>query len=442
MQHGLLSIVALGLMGPLLGATLRASAAELQGDLRLLGQVRRGDQTRETEAPHNLYGNLALSGLRHGSSLDSLFRLERDFGIDDGASDFYAGSLRVPGAIPGVEMTLGRQFVSEGPSGVFVADAGKVRIDPGWPVAFTLFGGAPRYFEPTYSSAILSQDETIWGGSIRAARWQGTELSVGYFGLDRADHVLRQLITGALSRSFLQLPGLPTFYGSIAYDPDHQNLDLASAGVDILVPQPRLRFNFEGTYYKPQDHEHDRPLRDFNRREDAIFELFSTSELVQWRGGVTQALSTTVSAVADYSFQRYAQQEGDQFEISHIASAGLLWLPGGDGLELVKLEYYVIDADGGSVNGGKAYYESRVYEQLVLRTKLDVTGYEKESHQSDVAISGFLGLGYVILPGLVWELNFEANHNDRFDEDFRFGFVIDYNFRQRLPRVTGERRVS
>jgi hypothetical protein len=109
---------------------------------------------------------------------------------------------------------------------------------------------------------------------------------------------------------------------------------------------------------------------------------------------------------------------------------------------VVKLEFYVTDGDGGSVYGGKAYYESRVYEQLVFRTKLDVAGYEKESHQSDTAISGFLALGYVVLPGLICELNFEANHNDRFDEDFRFGFLVSYNFRHRVPRPKGEQGTS
>jgi hypothetical protein len=417
----------------LLVTLVPAGAQELRGNLSLLGQVREGDQTRETEAPNDIYGDLTLGRLHHGSRFDTFFRLERDFGIEDGASDFYAGFVQVPGAIPGVEMTLGRQFVSEGPSGAFVADAGKVRIDPGWPVSFTLFGGAPRYFEPTFSTEILSDDETIWGGSIRTACILGTQLSAGYFGHERADHVLRQLMTGTAQRSFPELPGLPTLYGSIAYDPDHQNLDLGTAGVDFFLTQPRLRLNFEGTYYKPQDHEHDRPLPDSDLREDAIFELFSTGELAQWRAGITYPLGSSIWAVADYSFQHYDQQEGDQLENSHLASGGLVWLPGGDGLEVVRLDYYVIDSDTGNVNGGKAYYESRVYEQLVFRTKFDVSGYDSDTNREDVALSGFLGIGYVILPGLVCELNFEGNQNNRFDEDFRFGFLIDYNFRYRVP---------
>jgi hypothetical protein len=45
-----------------------------------------------------------------------------------------------------------------------------------------------------------------------------------------------------------------------------------------------------------------------------------------------------------------------------------------------------------------------------------------------------MGLGFVILPGLVCEVYLEANHNNRFDEDFRFGFAIDYNFRHGLRK--------
>jgi hypothetical protein len=208
---------------------------------------------------------------------------------------------------PGVDMTSDANL-SEGPTGVHDADAGKVRIDPGLPVSFEVFGGAPRYFEPTSSNTEISQDETIWGGNIRAARWQGLNLAVGYFGLERADHMLQHLITATASRSFLELPGLPTFYGSIAYDADLQNLDLGTAGVDIIVPWPKLRLNVEGTYYKPQDHEHDQPERNPNERENALFEEFSTSELDQWRAGVTCPFTPALAGVLDYSFQHYAQQ--------------------------------------------------------------------------------------------------------------------------------------
>lgn len=409
--------------------SLAATAQELRGKLFLLGQVREGDQTRETEAPNEFYGDLQLVRLPHGTRLDGYFRLERDFGIDDGASDFYAGSMRVPAGLPGVDVSIGRQFLSEGPGGAFVADAGRVRIDRGWPVSLTLFGGAPRYFEPTYGPSVLSRDETLWGGSIRSRRWNGGQLTAGYFGLDRDDHVLRQLLTGTASQSLASLlPAAPYLYGSIAYDPDHQNLDLASAGVNLL-PVSRVQLNFESSYYKPQDHEHRIPLADPDRREDAIFELFAASALWQWRTGASCAITPAVTAALDYSFQNYEHVEDGQIENSHLASLGLLWLPGGDGLEVVRLDYFVIDSDTGRVNGGKAYYENRVYERLVFRARFDVAGYEKENNQSDVAVSGLAGMGFVILPGLVWELTFEGNHNDRFDEDLRIGFQIDYNFR-------------
>jgi hypothetical protein len=426
---------------------LHAEAQELRADLSALGQVRDGDQTRKTEAPNDLYGDLSLTGLPHGSRVDTFFRLERDFGTDDGASDFYAGAIRVPGAIPGVDMTLGRQFLNEGPGGVFIADGGKVRIDPGGPVGFTLFGGLPRYFEPTFSSNILSQDEVIFGGNMHAVRWRNTQLSLGYFQQERDSRALRHLVTGTASRVFPELPGAPNFYGSLAYDADRQNLDLGTAGVDMFWSGPRLRFNFEGGYYNPQDHSNPRPVSDPNLRVNPIFDLFSVSEMAQWRGGLSYAVCPTISAVVDYSFQHYDQQERDQqqgrqVENSHLGSAGLVWLPGGDGLEVVRLEYYAVHGDGGNVSGGKASYESRVYERLVFRSKVDVTGYEKESHQGSVAVSSLVGLGYVVLPGLTWELNFEGNHNNRFDRDFRFGFLISYRFRHRLHEPAGERSAS
>jgi hypothetical protein len=195
----------------------------------------------------------------------------------------------------------------------------------------------------------------------------------------------------------------------------------------------KLQWNVEGTYYKPQDHDHDHPTPDLNRREDPIFELFSVSYMSQGRSGLRYALRPNLSALIDYSFQHYDHDKG-QRENSHVASAGLLWLPGGDGLETVRAEYYVVDSDGGRVNGGKGTYENRVYDKILFRAKVDVLYYDKVNNQAAVAASGLLGLGVEPLPGLLCELNFEALHNDRFDSDLRFGFLIDYRFRQPLRR--------
>ena len=425
---------AIGVLGVLLSSAA-AEGQDVRGDLSAYGQVREGDQTRETEAPSYLYGNLGVDRLPHGAELGTVFELGRDFGIDDGTSDFYAGFVRVPSAPPGVDVTLGRQFLSEGPGANFVTDGGKVRFDPGWPVAFTVFGGRPRYFEPTYSTKILDDDEWIFGGNVSAAHWRGGQLTLGYLQHERDHRVLRQLVTGTANRSFTKLPGLPNLYGSIAYDVDRQNLDLGTAGVNFVLAPLRLQWNVEGTYYKPQDHSHDFPTPDLNRREDPIFELFSVSAMDQWRSGLRYALRPNLSALVDYSFQHYDHQDGrdgTQRENSHVASAGLLWLPGGDGLEMVRAEYYVVDSDGGRVNGGKGTYESRVYEGILFRAKVDVLYYDKVNNQAAVAASGLLGFGIEPLPGLVFELNFEALHNDRFDSDLRFGFAIDYNFRHTL----------
>ena len=417
-----------------------ARAQELQTDLTLLGQVRDGDQSRETESPTNFYGD--LNGDHRGYHVETFFRLQRDFSLDQGAADFYAGYLETPSLGPGVSVTVGRQFLSQGPVGVYVADAGKVRLaPPSSPVALTVFGGKPQYFEPTYNSPLLSQDEVIYGGNLQTTKLHNGSLSVGYFQQERNQRVLRQLITASGSRSFTALPGMPSFYGNLAYDADHQNLDLGTMGMQGFLAQPRLLFNLEGTYYKPQDQNSHTIIADRNRREDAIFELFSVSRLLQFRGGLRYILTPSLSVFGDYSYQRYDKLT-NRVADGHVGGTGVLWLPGGDGLEQVRLEYYVIDGDGGNVNGGKAYYENDVYERLRFRTKLDVTYYEKENNQRDTAVSSLVGLGYVLFPGLVCELNFEANHNMRFNEDFRFGFAVDYKGRFRSKPAEAQPRES
>src|SRR5262249_25374067 len=136
--------------------------------------------------------------------------------------------------------------------------------------------------------------------------------------------------------------------------------------------------------------------------------------------------SRTISTYADLSYQRYEQLQSSYVN-GYVWSSGLLYLPGGDGLETVRAEYHGVDSAGGSVNGGDLAYENRVYESVLFRTKCDVSYYDKATNQSGTAVAGLIGIGYMFLPGLVGELNFEGNRNQLFPEDFRLGFFISYS---------------
>jgi len=412
-------------------AALPARGAELWGDLDLLGQVRQGYQDRETEAPVDLYGDLGAANLWHGSEAETYFRLEQDLATGDNTGDFYAGYARVPNLLPGVQATVGRQLLNEGPGGVFVADAGKVNVDVGWPVSFTVYGGAPQYFEPTYSSPIISQDELLWGGNIRTTRWRGGQLTLGYQQWERQSKVLRQLVSGSGVQRMARWWGAPQFYGTVGYDADRQNVDTATGGVDFTVPAPLLLVNLAGTYYQPQDNTD--LLPDINWQEDPIFQLYSNSNLVQVRGGVRRPFSRSLSAYADYSYQTY-DNAVDETQNGHLAHAGLLWLPEGDGLEQVLIAYYLADSSGGNVNGVSLYYENQVYERIVFRFRTDLAYYDKESNQSDWPVHTLTGIGYELAPGLLGQLLFEANRNVIFDVDLRFGFALSYNFRHTVER--------
>jgi len=401
-----------------------ASAAEVHGGLTLLGQVREGDLSREKEAPTNVYGELGAGGLHYGASVDTYFRLERDFGLEDSTTQFFVGSAR--GNFPGGNFSLGRQFISEAPGLASVADAGRVTFNLGTPVSLTVFGGQPRYFEPTYGSERMSQDEQIFGGSVRAKLWRQGQVGVGFAQLNRDQRTIRQLVTVNALHSLNVLPGRPDLYGNLAYDADRQNVDLVSGGLTTFVGTPRLSLNFESAYYNPQDPGQGRAV-DLNRREDAIYELFAVGHMLQFRGAVRYAFSKTLSAYSNYSYQRYETVPGI-FENGQLASLGLTWLPFEDGLEIVRLEYYLADSRGGQVTGGRASYESRVYERIVFRTHINLAGYDKVNNQTSVLANGRIGLGYLLLPGLLCELNMEGNRNERFDDDLRFGFLVRYDF--------------
>lgn len=400
-------------------------AGELDADLRFVGQVREGDLTRETESPVDFYPTVGLYDLPFGSSLMAFARAEYDFGTGDGTGDFYEGALHVPGVIPGARVIGGRQFLGEVPGGVYVADAGRVDIDPGWPVAFTLFGGVPRYFEPTFGSNIQSDDEVLFGGNVRASPLANSHLNLGYMQQNRGREV-RQLVTAAYRQGLPDLVGAPSLYGSFIFDADRQNIDLVSLGGDGFFLGRSLLVNVESSYYKPQD-QGKQVQTDIDRREDAIFEVFSVSQLIQARSGVRYFFTPSLSGYGDYSFQYYEQLSDENVD-SHIFKAGLQWLPYGDGLETVGLEYVMINGDQENLQGARAQYQNDVYERLSFRVNFGFDYYEKISNEKDTAISSLVGLGYDILPNLFCEVNIEANSNQRFDEDVRFGFQLAYNF--------------
>jgi hypothetical protein len=405
-----------------------ARAVDLRFEPSILGQVRNGDGYFDgpTEFPVELYGDLGLSNIRHGTTLDTYFRLQDDFAnANNTETDFFSGVLRVPAALPGWDLQLGRQIVAESPVGIWDADSGQMRLNLGnTPFSITAFGGQPRYWEPIFSSPSLSQDEQIFGGSVRMTPYEGGAVALGYLQQIRQGKELMQQITLSGTRAFRSLPGLPSLYGNFAFDADHANIDRVRAGVQSFVWKPNLLLNFESGYYKPQDNGRIL-IRDINRREDAIFQGFSLSEELQFRGGLRYNLTRTVSTYGDLSYQRYQQTQGNYVN-GYVWSTGLLYLPGADGLEMVQLEYYGIDSGGGTVNGGRISYENRVYEDILFRAMCDVGYYDKASNQSGTAVASLIGLGYQFLPGLVAEVNFEGNKNQFFPEDFRFGFFITY----------------
>lgn len=423
-RHG-----SLGAIAVLLLAALPAPGAELRTNLPVLGQVRDGYPSSGTEAPIELYGDLGISGLPHGTTLDTFFRLEEDFAQLEGKTQFFSGVLRVPAAVPNLDVQLGRQIVSEVPLNIFDADSGQVRVGLGGPFSATVFGGQPRYWEPTYGSPSLSQNEQIFGGSLRMARFRSGALALGYLQQIRQGREIKQLLTGTGTRTFAGLPGLPNVYGNVAYDADYQNLDLVRAGVQSSVWRPQLLMNFESAYYKPQDNGKVL-ITDINRREDPIFQVFSLSQMLQFRGGLRYGITPRLSSYVDLSYQRYERLAGSYVN-GYVWSGGLLYLPGGDGLETLRTEYYGIDSAGGTVNGVRGYYENRVYDRILFHAKCDIATYDKATNQNDTVLASLIGVGYVLLPGLVAEVNFEANRNQFLPEDFRFGFFIIYDARYR-----------
>ena len=432
-------------IGALLAGVVVATevpAADLSANIKVPGQVREGYQSHDTEAPFLIYNDLGVSGLPGGINAESYWRAYQDLAGSNGGADFYSGVLRAPGAIPYVsDLSLGRQFLSEGPRGGFLADAGRATVDFGGPVAVSVFGGAPRYFENSTEQAEISNDEQMFGARVNLMRLTRGYLNAGFLQHMRDGHTLSQLVTLNGGRSYPSLPGMPMFYGSVAYDAEQELVNRAQFGTRAVLLRPGLLGNFDFNYYKPDDHA-ERLMRDADQREDTIFDVFSTSEQLQFAGTLHYALSQSVSTFANLGYQRYDNSDGVATN-GYVGGAGIHWLPEGDGLESVRLEYYVADSRGGTMNGARLYYDNRVYDRIHFRTKVDVAYYEKITNEDDTAVATLLGIGYDVLPGLYCETYLEGNHNERFDADMRFGLYVVYDWfkrttQQSAPATYGE----
>ena len=319
MRWGLLVIPAA--VATLLWTGTPALAVDLRFNPSLLGQVRRSFTDDQTETPTELYGDFGLSGLPHGTTFDTYFRLEEDFSDLSSETDFFAGVMRIPAAAPGLDLQLGRQIVAESPIGLWDADSGQIRLGiPQTPYSMTLFGGQPRYWEPTYGPPSLSQNEQIFGTSLRVAQFRSGALSLGYLQQIRDGRALMQQVTLSGTRSFATLPGAPRAYGNFAFDADGANIDQIRVGTQSFVGLPQLLMNVEAGYYKPQD-QGNTVVTDIDRREDAIFQLFSVSELLQFRGGMRYGLTPTISTFVDLSYQRY-QEIADSYVNGYVWTTG------------------------------------------------------------------------------------------------------------------------
>jgi hypothetical protein len=415
----------------------QARAADVEAHEKLVGQVRDSYQTGDAEAPFWIYSDLGLNRLRHGINFETFFSLDENFGPNDGGADFFAGVLHAPTAIPMLEMSLGRQFLSEGPRGANLADAGRVTFDPstaGVPVAFSVYGGAPRYFEPTFSSPSISQDEQMYGARMIAKGLRDGYANVGYLQYIREGNTLSQLLQVNAGKSLPDLPGTPNLYGYFAYDAGDGNVEQATAGAQAFLGTPRLQGNLEATYYDPAG-TGKLVLANPNLREDPLFNVFSVSDEKRFKSTLRYIVAANLTTYANFGYQRYQNSvvtPDGTFVSGYLGGAGLNWLPGGDGLEAVRLEYYVANSRAGNLNGGRFYYDNWVYDRIHFRTKVDVAYYEKITNQKETAVATLVGLGYDLLPGLYCETYMEANHNERFDADIRLGVTVIYDWSHRF----------
>ncbi len=403
-----------------------AYAAQWEGSAELLGQVRDVDIGTRAESPTNLYGALAADRIHHDTGGETYFRAERDWSRANTDADFYLGRAEL--GLRGLQFSLGRQAIETAGVGFWVADAGRLTFDRGVGWAVSVFGGQPRYFEPQPRLGSLSRDEQFFGASTHYRIGRSGIVGFSFVQLEREAHRIRQLSQLRFRHQFVGLRIRPDLYWLASYDTAERNVERLNAGASFLL-HPRLFARMEAAYYKPE--QRSAPalrLSQLERYADPIFSLFSASSLRQVRGGLQYYHGRHWSAYADAGLQQYEPRPGAT-ETGYLASVGLLWLPGGDGLERVRAEYSLIDGPGGRGHHWRVYHENRVYERFVFRTKLEAATFDKVTNRSDTATSGRLGIGYLLRPNLLAEFHLEANHNPRFDHEFRVGLYLAYRWR-------------
>jgi hypothetical protein len=239
---------------------------------------------------------------------------------------------------------------------------------------------------------------------------------------------VNQLVGVTWGRNFFNLPWRPQTYALATYDTAERNLQQATGGGGFAL-HPRVFARVEGSYYKPSARS-GATLTGLDRFVDPLFSVFSVSSMRQARGGLQFQWRPNVSASLDYGFQTFEESPGKTVE-GNRGSVGMTWLPEGDGLELVRAEVAITDSRGGNLYAIRGYYENRVYQRVLFRTKIEVAGFDKVTNETDTVVSGRMGVGYEFVPGLLVEVNFEGNRSPRFDQEFRLGLLVTYTAQYR-----------
>ena len=192
---------------------------------------------------------------------------------------------------------------------------------------------------------------------------------------------MQQLVTAPRHSRCPALPGLPELYGSFAYDADRQNLDAGTPASNFFLTRPRLMLNLAGTYYKPQDQSSGLVQTDLNRREDSIFELFSVSELLQFRGGMRYPFTPHTVGLRRLLVPALQSKAGTR-RTATSATPGCCGCRAATGWSRCASSTTWPTAAAATSTAATRLYENQVYKRILFRTKLDVAYYDKRNNSA------------------------------------------------------------
>ncbi len=379
--------------------------------------LRRADGNTRYIAPFYQYLDLSAADPGRNLSLNTFLRAHEVANGDEATFDVYNAYVDYQTPTKSLQVRAGRQILTEGESFTLM-DGAVVKGRPLAGIELIGYGGyqhadlQPHPEQPDQSFGVV-------GAKLRASRFLGALMSLGYQATAPNDRSPRHLLDASFNRA-VPYTDFADFYSRLELDAARGNAAFFNAGVGISVARP-IYLNLEYDTYRP-DKNRDAFL------QDRIFDVFALRRLQEARLGVTYHATPFLDVATSYSFATYDRIDGR-------SSDGNIWKLGFDWNGWRRLGFrafnglYLIEGQGRDrAIGINAGVSEEILRGLEVHVILAFANFRTITGQSGDAYSYIAGTQYVVARNVALLAELELDTNPDFKRDVRGNIGVSYYF--------------